>query len=63
MLVRNRRLLAPLGIICITVSVFIDKVAPEATPWADFFTGLLMGLAFAFGVASLIATIVSPDHA
>ena len=54
MLIRNRGVIAPLGLLCLSISVVVGKVGPGTIPGGDFFEGLFAGLALALSVGGLI---------
>jgi hypothetical protein len=54
MIIRDRRLLVPLAVLCIAISLFLHKVGGGNIPRSSFFEGLFLGLATALAVAGLI---------
>ena len=54
MIARNRGLIAPLGLLCLSVSVVAGNIAPGIVPGQDFFQGLFAGLALGLSVVGIV---------
>jgi len=51
---RNRGLIAPLGLLSLSISVVVGRLGPGTIPGIDFFEGLFAGLALALSVVGLV---------
>jgi hypothetical protein len=54
MFMRNQRIVLPLALVCLVVSIFIGRLFTEDFPRMHFFEGLFLGLSFSLGVFALI---------
>jgi len=59
MVVRNRGLIAPLGLLCLSVSVVAGNIAPGVVPGQDFFQGLFAGLALGLSVVGIVVHVLA----
>ncbi len=53
-LIDNRKLLIPLAVICLGLSVLLERLGSDAIPRVEFFQGLLLGVAMGLSVLALI---------
>ncbi|MEJ2719515.1 MAG: hypothetical protein P8181_00045 [bacterium] len=53
-MIENRKLLTPLAVICLSLSVLFGRLGADAIPRGDFFQGLLLGIALGLSVLALI---------
>lgn len=53
-MIRNKRLLLPLGFLALTLSVFLNRVGPDLFPHVAFVEGMLLGFATVLGTAGLV---------
>jgi hypothetical protein len=51
---RRQRMLIPIGLLCISLSVFIGRIAGGGGPHFDFLEGMLTGMALGISVVSLV---------
>jgi len=54
MIFKHRELVAPLGLLCLSISVVAGNIAPGVIPGQDFFEGLFAGLALGLSVVGLV---------
>lgn len=62
MLIKRREFLPPLGVVCVTISLLLERLGRGSIPSIPFLEGLFLGLAFAFGMASIIAMAVGRGY-
>lgn len=58
MLIRNKEYLAPLGVVCVTLSLILGHMGGTFIPAVPFVEGVLLGFAFSCGCAGIIFTAV-----
>lgn len=54
MIIRNKRLFLPLGLLSLVLSVFLNRLGPGVFPHAAFVEGMLLGFATVLSAAGLI---------
>jgi hypothetical protein len=54
MLAKHERLILPIAMVCLTLSVLLGNLFADESRWVSFFEGLLLGLSFALSVFALI---------
>ncbi|UCG50842.1 MAG: hypothetical protein JSW58_11625 [Candidatus Latescibacterota bacterium] len=57
-MIENRRLLIPLGMISLGLSVFLERLGEGVIPRAAFFEGLLLGISIGLSALALILDII-----
>lgn len=62
MLIKKREYLPPLAVVCLTVSLLLERLGRGGIFFSPFSEGLFLGLAFAFGMASIIMTAVDRGY-
>jgi hypothetical protein len=60
--IKNKEIILPLGLVCITLSILLERLGDGIIPRMAFVEGLLMGLAFALGVFALVRSVVGADN-
>lgn len=61
MLIKNDRMVLPIAMVCLTVSILLGHLFSDGSRWATFFEGLLLGLSFALSVFALIRSALSHE--
>jgi len=56
---KNRELVAPLGLLCLSISVVAGNIAPGLVPGQDFFEGLFAGLALGLSVVGIVVHVLA----
>ena len=54
MVSKNRELIAPVGLLCLSLSVVAGQLGPGTIPGLDFFQGVFAGLARGLSVVGLV---------
>jgi len=62
MIIRNKRLFLPLGLLSLVLSVFLNRLGPGAFPHVAFVEGVLLGFATALSIAGLITVGSAARH-
>jgi len=62
MLIRNRRLFVPLGLLSLVTAVLINRLTGNGGAWSGFFEGVFTGLAFSLALGGLIAERLACNH-
>jgi len=62
MLIRNKRLFVPLGLLSLVIAVLINRFSGFGGAWAGFFEGVFTGLAFSLALGGLIAERLAGNH-
>jgi len=62
MLIKRRELLPPLAVVCVTISLLLERLGRGGIFSVPFLEGLFLGLAFAFGMANIIMMAVDRGY-
>ena len=61
-MLENRRFLIPLAVICLGLSVLLERLGTEVIPRVDFVQGLFLGISLGVSVLALIIEAVARQY-
>lgn len=61
-MLENRRFLVPLAVICLGLSVLMQRLGTDVIPRVDFVQGLLLGISLGISVLALIIEVVARQY-
>lgn len=61
MLIRNERMVLPIAMVALTVSILLGNLFSDGPRLVSFFEGLFLGLSFALSVFALIRSALSHE--
>jgi hypothetical protein len=60
--IKNKEVILPLGLVCISLSLLLERLGSGIIPRVAFAEGLFLGLAFAMGVFALVRSAIGADN-
>lgn len=60
--IENTKMILPLAVVFLTVSLLLERIVAEGSRLGNFFGGLCLGLAFSLSVFVCIRTLVADRH-